>query len=88
MLEQAAGALLGLLKLPIAVRQHLVVKRELVHFLAHEAQPHAERREPDAGERKQKARADREGVRVVAGGLGQAGLDEAIGAAEPGHEDH
>jgi hypothetical protein len=86
--EQAAGALFGLLQFPIAVGQRFVVERDLAHLLAHPAQPEAQGRERDAGDREQEAGADRKGVRVVAGILGPASRDEAVGAAERSGEDH
>ena len=61
--EQAAGALLGLLQFPVAVGQRFVVQRDLAHLLPHPAQPEAQRRQRDAGEREQEAGADRKGVR-------------------------
>jgi len=85
--EQAAGALLGLLKLPVAVGQRLVMQREAAHAPAHPAQPHAERREREARQREQEADAEREDVRVVVRGLAAAALDEAVGAGEGGGED-
>ena len=86
--EQAAGALFGFLQLPIAIDQRLVVGGELLHPLVDETQPHAERREAKAGQRKQEARADRKGVGIVAGIRRAAAGDEAIGAAERRREDH
>ena len=86
--EQAAGALLGFLQFPIAVGQRFVMQRDLANPPAQQAQPHAQGRERDAGEREQEARADRKGVGIVAGMLGPAAGDEAIGAAEGGGEDH
>ena len=59
----------------------------LRELLAHQAQPEAQGRERDAGEREQEAGADRESVGVVAGMLRPASGDEAIGAAERGGED-
>ena len=86
--EQAAGALLGLLQFPIAIDHRFVVQRHLAHGLPHPAQPEAQRRERDAGEREQEAGADREGVGIVPGPLDPAAGDEAVGAAEGGREDH
>jgi hypothetical protein len=86
--EQAADALLGLLQFPIAVGHRFVVERDLAKFLAQEAEPDAQRDEREAGQRKQEAGADRKGVGVIAGILGSASGDEAIGAAERGGEDH
>ena len=87
-LEQAAGALLGFLQFPIAIGQRLVVECDLAKFLAQKAQPHAQRGEPDAGERKQKTCADREIVGVIAGILGSAANDETVGTAKGGGKNH
>ena len=60
--EQAAGALLGFLQFPIAVGERFIVQDDLAEFLAHPAQPDAQGRERDAGQREQEAGADRKGV--------------------------
>ena len=86
--EQAAGAFLGLLQFPIAIGQRFVMQRDLAQSFVHKAQPHAQRGEPDTGERKQETGADRKGVGVIAGILGPAAGDKAIGAAEGGGKDH
>ncbi len=86
--EQAAGALFGLLQFPIAIGQRFVMQRDLADLLAHPAQPDAQGRERDAGQRKQEAGADGKGVRVIAGIFGSASDDETIRAAESGREDH
>ena len=86
--EQAAGALLGFLQFPITVGQRFVVERDLAHFLAHPAQPHAQRRQCHAGDSEQEAGADRESVGVIAGMFRPGAGNEAIGAAESGREDH
>ena len=76
--EQAAGALLGFLQFPIAVGQRFIVQRQLCACAAaHPAQPHAQHRQRDAGQREQEAGADREGVRIVAGVSGRLPRDEA-----------
>jgi hypothetical protein len=63
--EQAAGAFLGFLQFPIAIDKSFVVHRDLAKFLFDEAQPHAEKSKRQAGECKQKTRADRERIRIV-----------------------
>ena len=88
LLKQAAGAFGGFLQLPIAVGERFVMQHDLVQLLALQPQTDAQRRQRHAGDREQETRADRKGVRVVAGALGAAAGDEAIGAAEGGREDH
>jgi len=87
-LEQAAGALFGFLQLPIAVGHRLVMQHDLAQLLAQESHPHAHRGERQTGDRKQKARADRETVGVVARMFRTAAGDEAIGAAKGRGEDY
>ena len=86
--EQAAGALLGFLQFPVPVRHRFIVHGDLAQFLAHQAQPDAQRGEREAGDREQKADADRKGVRIIARYFRAASADKSVGAAERGGEDH
>ena len=60
--EQAAGALLGFLQFPVPVGHRFVVHGDLAHLLAHHAEPEAQGRDREAGEREQEADADRERI--------------------------
>ena len=64
--EQAARAFLCLLQFPIAIGERFIVKRDLAELLALEPEADAQRRKRHAGDGEQKARADRESVRVIA----------------------
>jgi hypothetical protein len=87
-LEQAARPLLGFLELPVAVGQRLVVEREPGEPATHHPEPEAQRRQRHAGDREQRAGADGEGVRIIAGELGAAAGEESERAAERRREDH
>ena len=85
--EQAAGALLGFLQFPVAVRQCFVVHGHHAQFPAHQPQSHAQGCERDAGDREQKADAERKFLRVIAGRVRLDAGDESIAAPEGGGED-
>src|SRR6201746_2362594 len=80
LLEQAAGALLGFLQFPIAVGQRLVMHRDLAQPAMHPAQPHAQHGEAGTGDREQETGADRKEVGIIAGLIGAAARNEAVGA--------
>ena len=77
--------LLRAFQFPVAIGQRFIVQLDLAHLLAQPAHPHAERCQRQTRNRKQKARTEREGVRII--GLGPASGDESISAAERGGKD-
>jgi hypothetical protein len=87
-LEQAAGALLGFLELPVAIGGLLGAAPEIGELGAHHAQPGDEQTQPAAGSTKQRRGADCEHVRVVFSGLALHPRDEAEGGAEAHRQQH